>query len=33
VRRNTAFQGSSATSVVLATKTGFIAIIPTKMAC
>ena len=33
VRRNTAFQGSSATSFVLATKAGFVAIIPSKMAC
>ena len=33
VRRNTAFQRSSATSVVLATKAGFVAIIPSKMAC
>ena len=33
VRRNTVFQGSSATSVVLATKAGFVAIILSKMAC
>jgi hypothetical protein len=32
-RRNTALQGSSATGVVLATKAGFVAIIPSKMAC
>jgi hypothetical protein len=33
LRRNTAFQGSAATSVVLATKAGFVAIISSKMAC
>jgi hypothetical protein len=33
VRRNTAFQGCSVTSVVLATKAGFVAIILSKMAC
>ena len=33
VRRNTALKGSSATSVVLATKAGFVVIIPSKMAC
>jgi hypothetical protein len=33
VRRNTVFQGSSATSVVLAINAGFVAIILSKMAC
>jgi hypothetical protein len=33
LRRNTAFQDSAATSVVLAAKAGFVAIISSKMAC
>ena len=33
VWRNTAFQGSSETSVVLVTKAGFVVIIPSKIAC
>jgi hypothetical protein len=33
VRCNTAFEGSAATSVILATKAGFVAIISSKMAC